>query len=95
MLMRFLIEGVLPISWVVYTVWVSVSRWGYKRHAEELEERITGLHEPELWLPEKERQALARHRLQREEEQENEEHYEDLLKRQTNPLRHIEGHDEK
>lgn len=90
-MLRFLVEGALPASWLVYTIWVSISRLGYKRQVTELKERIAGLDEPELWLPEDERQAYARRRLQREEDQENEEHYEDLVKRQTNPLRHMEG----
>lgn len=53
---------VIVILWISWTIWATVMYFHYKRLAE-------GLHEPELWLPRRERRAHARKLLRREDDE--------------------------
>jgi hypothetical protein len=68
----FIVEGVFPITWIVYTVWVSISRWRIMR-------LLGSLHDPQLCLTRKERRAHARELLARDREQYTESVYRHLV----------------
>jgi len=71
-----LVDGVITVLWLAYTIYVTVR---YIR----LKFLLAGLEEPELWLPRRERRAHARKLLRREDD----EYTEQLIEKTTRHLR--------
>lgn len=56
------------LAWMAYTVSLTLNNIHLRRRLKEQQELMDGLHEPELWLPKREREAYARKLLAREED---------------------------
>jgi hypothetical protein len=70
--MRFVILSVVILAvsgWVFWSATIAIAHAKLKKDHAELKERMQGLKEPVLWLPERERQEHARKLLKREQDQ--------------------------